>query len=437
MIPSVVVAGALLWAAVTGEAPVTAEPNGLVRPIYTRQTYFAIPFRVDASTANSRREPIQVLLYVSTNRGATWELNSQVEPEKGHFLFRAASDGEFWFLLRTAVRGDQTQPPSKEMPGLRVIVDTVSPKLDLVAERGSSGQVIVRWRVTESHPKPESLTIQYRLESDKPWQSVAIDRIPDGSGGPDYVGEATWWLPLGVERVEIRGEVSDMAGNTAVSHAQLGSDLASIPRPRPLPEKDTSAANLPQAGDKNGLPQLNSPERPGQTRLPSSAWRPVRFPQGTTATMIRSQGSSVVVTPPTAPQSFARVEREAPRVRVVNTLTFALDYAPGQAAQDVTSRLEFWGTQDGGRTWLNYGSDPDGRSPMLITVREEGVYGFRIQVRDPSEPPRPPLPGSVSPDVWVIVRRDAPTNDPPRPPSARIVDAQPVNPARPDQGSGL
>jgi hypothetical protein len=436
MIPSLVVAGVLCWTAVAGEAPVADDPNGLVRPIYTRQTYFAIPFRVDASTANSRREPIQVLLYVSTNRGATWELNSQVEPEKGNFLFRAANDGEFWFILRTAIRGDQVQPPWKETPGLRVIVDTVSPKLDLAAERGSSGQVVVRWRVIESHPKPESLTIQYRLESDKPWQSVAIDRMPDGNSGPELVGEATWWLPVGVERVEIRGEVSDMAGNTAVSHAQLGSDLASIPRPRPAPETDMTSVSRAQAVDKNGLPQLNSPERPGQTRLPSSAWRPVRFPQGTTATMVRSQGSSVV-TPPTAPQSSARVDREVPRVRVVNTLTFALDYDPGQAALDVISRLEFWGTQDGGRTWLNFGSDPDGRSPMLITVREEGVYGFRIQVRDPGEPSRPPLPGSVSPDVWVIVRRDVPTNDPPQPPSARIVDAQPVNPGRPDQGSGL
>lgn len=437
MIPSAVVGSVLLWTAAAADAQGAVAPDGLVRPIYTRQTYFAIPFRVDALASGTNFEPVQVLLYVSTDRGATWELNSQVDPDKGRFLFRAGSDGEFWFLLRTAIRGTPLQPPSKELPGLRVIVDTVPPKLELAAERGSSGQVVVRWRVIEPYPKPESLTIQYRAEFDKPWQSVAIDRLPDANSGPEHVGEATWWLPSGIERVEIRGEVADMAGNTAVSHAQLRSDLSSIPRPRPTPEPDPSAASLPKGDRKGGLPQLNSPERAGQTRLPSSAWRPVRSPQGPSATMIRSQASNVVVRPETAFPPPGRQDGGTPRVRVVNTMTFALEYALEQTPQNSEAQLEFWGTQDGGRTWLNYGSDPDRRSPMLITVREEGVYGFRLQVRDPNENPRPPLPGVELPEVWVVVRREVPTTTPPSPPAGRILDAHPVTPARPDQGTGL
>jgi len=296
---------------------------------------------------------------------------------------------------------------------------------------------MVRWRVTESHPKPDSLTIQYREEFNKPWQSVALDRLPDGNSGPEHVGEATWWLPTGVERVEIRGEVADMAGNTAVSHAQLGSHLSSIPRPRPVPESDASPASAPKGDARHGLPQLNSPERPGQSRLPSSAWRPVRSPQGTTATTIRSQGTNVVVGPQAAPPQPAAPDRAPPRVRVVNSMTFALEYDLGPSVRQEAAQIEFWGTQDGGRTWLNYGSDPDRRSPMVITVLEEGVYGFRVQVREPAENARPPQPNSEPPDVWVVVRREVPPTHPSPPPPARIVDAHPISPARPAQGAGL
>ncbi len=436
MIPSALVGGVLLWVLAAGDALGTAG-DGLVRPIYTRQTYFAIPFRVDTTPASTRQEPIHVLLYVSTNQGVSWDLNSQVEPEKGHFLFRAGSDGEYWFILRTAIQGTQLQPPANEKPGLRVIVDTVPPKLELAAARGNSGQVVVRWRVTESHAKPESLTIQYRLEFDKPWQSVAIDRPPDGFGGPEYVGEATWWLPTGVERVEIRGEVADMAGNTAVSHAQLGSELSSIPRPRPMPEADAGPASAPKDGGTSGLPQLNSPERSGPSRLPSSAWRPVRSPQGTTATMIRSQGSSVVVSPQAAQAQPVATDRAASRVYVVNSTTFALEYECGPSLQHEAALIEFWGTEDGGRTWLNYGSDPDRRSPMLITVPHEGLYGFRIQARGPGESSRPPQNGLEPRDVWVVVRSEVPAAHPAPPPPARIIDAHPVSPARPDQRAGL
>ncbi len=438
MFPLALVGIALLWTVAAG--PPTggaAAEDGLVRPIYTRQTYFAIPFRMETPTAADSRQPIQVLLYVSTNRGATWDLNSQVDPEKGHFLFRAGSDGEFWFLLRTAVPGPQLQPPVNEKPGLRVIVDTVPPKLELAAERGSSGQVVVRWRVTESHLKPESLTIQYRAEFDKPWQTVAIDRLPEATNGPEHVGEATWWLPVGVERVEIRGEVADMAGNTAVSHAQLGSDLSAIPRPRPAPDSDPIAASSPQDGEQSkGLPQLNSPERGNQNRLPSSAWRPVRFPQGTSATVVRSQGSNVVVSPEASHSPPTPKEHPTPRVRVVNSLTFALEYELGQDAPQEAGQIEFWGTADGGQTWLNYGIDPDRRSPMVITVLAEGLYGFRIQVRSAADDARPHEPGSDLPELWVLVRRGAPSVSPSAL-SARIVDAHPVNPPRPNQGAGL
>lgn len=467
----------MLWAAAADGADTAASSAGLQQPIYTRQTLFAIPFRMSAS-AGSARDPAHVLLYVSTNRGATWELTSQAEPEKGHFLFRAGSDGEFWFIIRTAIRGVQAQAPTAERPGLRVIVDTQSPKLELIAERSSGGQLVVRWKIAEAHLKADSLKIQYRVGPDQPWQTVAIDRSSDAVDGPEHAGEATWWQPGELQRVEIRGEVADLAGNTAVSHAQIGASLGTVPRPRPAPDlpPPSSPSALPRG---TGPPQLNAPEGSLKGRLPSSAWRPVRHspareglegigPSAATDSSHGSQsggppgsfktesqaaarsGPGPAMTPiqfpfagqVASPRAFTQPslpgsDGAAPRFRIVNALTFALDYDFGSTPPASDEQVEFWGTRDGGRTWLSYGTAPDKRSPMVLTVNEEGVYGFRIGVRRGGGGGSEAPPSGAVPDLWVVVRCDVPPTGRTPAGSARIVDAQPVPPARPGQPAGL
>ena len=86
---------------------VAAEPPAsrttLPEPITTRQTLFSIPFRVDRAE-NPMQEPVEVQLYVSADRGLNWQVYSRVQPEAGKFLFRAVTDGEYWFAIRTLDR---------------------------------------------------------------------------------------------------------------------------------------------------------------------------------------------------------------------------------------------------------------------------------------------------------------------------------------------
>src|SRR5688572_3949195 len=83
----------LLLLAASGAASAT-------EPLATRQTAFAIPYRIDAAASAAQR-PVEVQLYVSTDRGAAWKLHSKVPPEQGRFTFKAEKDGEYWFLVRT------------------------------------------------------------------------------------------------------------------------------------------------------------------------------------------------------------------------------------------------------------------------------------------------------------------------------------------------
>ena len=89
----------LVTVALVGQTAATAPPV-LPEPIVTRQPVFAIPFRVERAD-NPARQPVEVQLLVSTDRGARWQLYAQVPPTQQHFLFRAGGDGEYWFAIRT------------------------------------------------------------------------------------------------------------------------------------------------------------------------------------------------------------------------------------------------------------------------------------------------------------------------------------------------
>jgi len=89
------------------------------------------------------------------------------------------------------------------------------------------------------------------------------------------------------------------------------------------------------------------------------------------------------------------------KLRWINTRVFQLDYDTRAMGNAGNVPVELWGTRDGGKSWLSFGKDPKGQSPMLVTVPEEGIYGFRMAVENgPGMAGRPPLAGDV-PGIWI------------------------------------
>ena len=85
-----------------GGSPPVAAPASPVPAFYTRQALFAIPFHLNRP-AHAIREPIEVQLYVSNNRGATWHLTASRSRARGNSSL-AGGDGEFWFSVQTVDR---------------------------------------------------------------------------------------------------------------------------------------------------------------------------------------------------------------------------------------------------------------------------------------------------------------------------------------------
>ncbi len=67
------------------------------------------------------------------------------------------------------------------------------------------------------------------------------------------------------------------------------------------------------------------------------------------------------------------------------------------------TNVELWGTRNGGRTWRHYARDDDHRSPLVVTVDEEGLYGFRIVVESAGSAAVLPPSAGDEPELWVSV----------------------------------
>src|SRR3954465_9461257 len=80
-------------------AQVATAPAMLPEPIYWKQHLFLIP-----SQWGSAAEPgaaRAVWLFVSKDRGASWQKISEAKPDVKAFNYRAEGDGEYWFAVRT------------------------------------------------------------------------------------------------------------------------------------------------------------------------------------------------------------------------------------------------------------------------------------------------------------------------------------------------
>ena len=93
--------------------------------------------------------------------------------------------------------------------------------------------------------------------------------------------------------------------------------------------------------------------------------------------------------PPTRPTHPEETTRPLPngnsipagdRTRLSSARRFNLDYDVEAVGPEGIADVELWGTTDGGKTWVKWGTDPDHISPMEVEVSREAAYGFRVVI---------------------------------------------------------
>ncbi|QDU09177.1 hypothetical protein [Gimesia aquarii] len=398
-------------------------------PVYTSKTQFRIPYHYDQAEIE-RLGAREIRLYVSTDRGVTWNHMKSVAPTARKFPFEANQDGEYWFSVRTLDSNNQLHPSGRVFePGLRVVIDTTPPQLDLDLRQVSPGKVQLVWNATDKYLDPTKLVLEYAQNGSQNWQRVIV--------APHSKGQTTWSISQGGV-VAVRGSIKDRAANVGTSQKQIRV-VAAASRTVPKPKQDVPDFNQPIAQGSSGFskPEALTPysdvPQPLQTSQPDSFENqtplanqqlPNVFPKNDGSTEPSLGGQSIpdqikgqyVADDPEKRPLYAKnrypvkeKKWSSERKQIVNATNFQIGFQIDEVGPSGVGAVELYITEDNGQKWYKYGEDPDKKSPFLVEVPHDGVYGFALRVRS-GVGLADALPKSgEKPDVVVAVDRTAPT----------------------------
>jgi hypothetical protein len=409
--------------------------------VYFNQRAMKIPIDIEPAR---RREVKEFVLYVSADRGRSWEPSTREAPDREFFAFRAPADGEYWFRI-AAINLQGKQEPENVYAGppqQKVLIDTLhKPSLRIVSARRVGDELVVSWEAQSKDlpPDPKSMQLEYRMLDGS--ASVWFPVVPLT---PGPTGEARTRV-LSPGRVAVRMQFRDAAGNLASQEAEVPGAEGTVSNSSPVNQGALSAPPPAPVVPVKGAHEttLPPPETPGPTRsveappvasgvtVPSGAGSPLnppnppvplnppqpvgggpeRVPAQTpphgaldsepVATTARGQ----TTLPPGLPAPAATPHRTAPPVRLVNTREVALEYQLSRLGPSGVGSVILYLTTDGGQKWLEFKDEkPDltnaaigSKYQRVLTLPPgEGVYGLILVVQNKGKIGKPrPKPGDV------------------------------------------
>jgi hypothetical protein len=176
-----------------------------VRPRFSNAREFFVPFRADPA------RPIKELrLYVQRNGGA-WEYLTSAEPTQKGFTFKTNQDGAYGMTVQTIFQDGSSEPPVDQMAAdVKVVVDTVPPRISLRPFSTVDGAAGVEWDITDDNFDPSTIKLEYR------WPGM-VDWAPIEKGVQFKPRDQQTWKLRPDQRIEIRVRASDLAKNETIS----------------------------------------------------------------------------------------------------------------------------------------------------------------------------------------------------------------------------
>jgi len=334
------------------------------RVAYTNKPTINFPVRM---TELDRKAVKALKLWVKVP-GGVWAAAETAGPQTLKFTYQAAGDGEYCFSFATVDAAGRESPanPDADNQRLTVIVDSVPPELAAMPLSVASGQTYVQCMMRDANADRASLRAEVEA-ADGTWTALP----PLDAATPGVFRCPDRGLP---PRLRVSGK--DLAGNAAVQVVALtpGGPIAAPKPPLPTIEAPAVAAEAPVMAPPLEAPHVS--EKPAEP-LPVPVVPPPAVPP-----------------PAEAPQAAAR--------QVINTRRCVLTYAVDGINPATVTRVEAYGTRDGGTNWLRLGDDPDCRSPIECVLPEDGAFGIALVVGTTGRPTAPPAAGE-SPDWWVEV----------------------------------
>jgi hypothetical protein len=201
-----------LGARVNGQEP---SESGLPKKTYLKKGTIHLPVQMDERVLANLKE---IRLYVKDGNGE-WVRHETGAPTQSHFSFKAPHDGEYWFSLETIDKTGRAFPPDfiKEPPGLRVVVDSVAPEVDIKISTTPEGERCLSCHVRDANPDLQSVKATYRDDAGE--HELEITR-----SNPVIFKIAGLRIP----NQKIVVTAADLSGNTVRRDVNLGELLASF-----------------------------------------------------------------------------------------------------------------------------------------------------------------------------------------------------------------
>jgi hypothetical protein len=190
---------------------VAQPPSDEPRTFPSKDRTFRIPFQPQPNEQRLR----EVQLLYSTDQGRTWRHYATSAPEQAYFQFTAPADGLYWFGVRTIDQQGRAYPlrDADLRPGIKVLVDTIPPRVTLRALPPQGNSVGVEWDVRDENLDLNTLRLEYLPAGSAQHLPLRIDRVAVGQH---------YWTPSTGGPMEVRLTVSDAAGN-------VGQDKVIVP----------------------------------------------------------------------------------------------------------------------------------------------------------------------------------------------------------------
>jgi uncharacterized protein YuzE len=250
------------------------QNNSAANAVFWSRSEFVIPFQVDASG----EIPAEVRLEVSEDSGQTWKLYTRADVRTRQFRYRATSDGEFRFRLKTVDRNGNVY----DNPGepLVVVVDTNKPDGELLVDIDPKGVMLAECVIKDAALDSTTVKLEYQTDANPQWISVPCEvRWVEETGQWTVLG--TWDMPSEATQLVVRVVVRDRAGNTSE-----WTRMPRLPRSAGVVREMKLASNTDgsQGVNRGGVGILRLPQPPKERESSAQTNAPQRMaPQGTMA----------------------------------------------------------------------------------------------------------------------------------------------------------
>jgi hypothetical protein len=369
-----------------------------------------IPLTVDPAR---RAEIQQLILFVSSDQGKTWNQQSIAGPDQDGFSYVAPVDGVYWFSICVVDKQGKRDPPNiyDVPPSQKVLIDTLRPQIRVSATR-MADDVAVSWEIQEDHLNASSIKLEYHA-ADMPgevWVPISA------TGGA--IGQ-TRFRPAGPAALTVRMQAFDMAGNQGMATAEVATGGGAV-NSTSLSPMVANAHNWAPTVVPPATPIMRPPEAPTAQATdwtyPSAAAQASRLVASSTSAY-GNEGSSAV-------NSVSRLGMgRMPELQYANSTHLELDYEVADCGPSDIGAVDLWLTRDNGRNWEFFREDqagpraagstpglsgPDKRT-VAVDLPCEGLYGFTIVLKSQAGLCRQPPVAGEAPEIRVEVDTTPPS----------------------------